>query len=160
MNRKAVRERLASELESAIRNVLTNKELQVKSAESPPFHAREPVDGRGRFKPSDEPIGIRERGGLRSELREIYLSSHSASWFRLTPVFDPGRIWSVEELEKANRATILLPLSRNWRGWDFFHTPEGFGVYSFLSLAVISGVRCRHLVSCECSWRRKVAKVA
>jgi hypothetical protein len=94
------------------------------------FQPREAVDRRGRFQSPGEPLGIMEAGGLSGRLRELYLSSHPTAWFRLMPQTDPGRTWSVEELEDAMKSATLLPLSRGWRGYDFFRTHEGYGVYS------------------------------
>jgi hypothetical protein len=49
------------------------------------------------------------------------------------PSFDPGRKWTVEDIEQAvKNPAVLNPLSRDWHGYGFFRSHEGYGVYATL----------------------------
>jgi hypothetical protein len=65
--RKAVRDKLAKDLEAAIRTVFETdefKQRQPKPTPPPEFVAKQPADGRGRFRARNEPIGlVREYAG-------------------------------------------------------------------------------------------------
>ena len=129
--RRRAREDLAKKLESALRAVFESDEFKISFPRAPAFQPRAAADGKGRFKPPNEPIGMRDEGGIRSELRELYLSPQAAAWFRLMPITDPGRMWSVDELEIAIKAATLLPLSRDWPGYDYLRTHAGLWCVPF-----------------------------
>jgi hypothetical protein len=131
-DREHVIEQLALELEQKIRGVLESGEFKSTLPKSSEFRPREPADGCGRFKPVGESVGIASGGGLRGSLKELILSPEPVAWFRLMPFFDPGRTWSVDELERAMKTPFLSPLSRDWGGYSFIRTHEGHGVYSAL----------------------------
>jgi hypothetical protein len=130
--RKQVKDQLAKELEAAVRIVLETADFNSSLPKSLEFRPRDPTDGRGRFKATNEPIGM-EGGSLRGSLQELLLSPQPAVWFRMMPSIDSGRSWSVDELERAMRDPLLQPLSRGWGGYNFLRSHEGFGIYSILA---------------------------
>jgi hypothetical protein len=132
-DREYVVEQLALELEQKIRVVLESPEFKNTLPKPSEFRPREPADGRGRFKAIDETIGIATGGGLRGSLQELTLSPQPVAWLRMMPLAEPGRTWPVDDLEKAVKNPLLLPLARDWRGYDFLRTHEGYGVYAFLA---------------------------
>ena len=131
--RRRGRETLAKELEGAIRLVLESDEYKASLPTQPKprsFVAREPIDGRGRFKAVAEPVGMLVDGGLRGDVRELFVSGHPVCWFRLMPVNDPGRTWTIDELRQAMQKPFLEPLNSGWSGYDFVRSHDGFGIYS------------------------------
>ena len=131
--RKRVRAQLATDLERRIRQVLDSPEFRdslPKPPEPPKFIERQPVDGRGRFKPVDQPIGL-TRIFMQSP-RKVRLSGHPASWFRMIPITPPDRTWTVDELEKAMNSPPLPPLSGGWPGYNNLRSPDGYGIYGVL----------------------------
>jgi hypothetical protein len=129
-DRRQAREQLTKELEKAIRLVLKSQEYRdslPKSPEPDKFLEKLAVDGRGRFKPADEPIGIDRE--FTQGPQEVFLSPNPACWFRLSPLNDPGRTWTVEVLEREMKAPIVPPLSRDWHGYNFLRATEGYGIY-------------------------------
>jgi hypothetical protein len=129
--RRQSREKLTKDLEHAVRVVFESDELK-SSLPQPPrpaaFTAQEPLDGPGKFRARNEAIGIVP--GFFEAPQEIQFSEHPASWFRIMPNCDPGRTWSVAELERAMKQPVLHPLSRDWRGFGFLRGPDGYGVYA------------------------------
>jgi hypothetical protein len=139
-DRKRANATLSKDLERAIRAVLDAHPPSVPPVAE--FKAREPADGRGRFKPTDDVIGV-VGGGVRGELQELRLSRSPAMWLRVIPSFDPGRNFTVSELERAVKGPPpWMPLSRDWRGFDFLRTHEGYGTYNVLQddLATIRAI--------------------
>jgi len=131
--KKEQTEKLAKELEMALRIILDSAEFRDRLPKPPApaqFSARLPVDGEGRFKGRGVPLGIATDGAL---AQEIILSNDPVIWFRLTPTVDPGRAWSVAELQKAATEGILQPVTNDWRGYNFIRSHEGFGLYSSFS---------------------------
>jgi hypothetical protein len=131
--RKRVREQLTKDFEDHLRLVLESDEFRdslPKLPEPPLYIAKQPADGRGRFKSSGEPIGIVQNfpGGV----EELYLSTDPACWLRLMPTMGPGRTWSIDSLEKAMKAPVLLPLGPDWSGLGFVRNNEGFGTYGVI----------------------------
>jgi hypothetical protein len=132
--RRKVRARLAAELEGALRAVLDSDEFRSSLPKLPPppgFRAKQPADGFGRFRPRNEPLGIVQRG-IYEGGKEIQLSQHPAIWFRIMPTSDPGRTWSVADLETALKQRVLPPLSRDWSGYGFLRGADGYGIYAVL----------------------------
>jgi hypothetical protein len=118
--RRQSREKLTKDLEHAVRAVFESDELK-SSLPQPPrpaaFTAQEPLDGPGKFRARNEAIGIAP--GFFEAPQEIQFSEHPASWFRIMPNCDPGRTWSVAELERAMKQPVLHPLSRDRHGFGF-----------------------------------------
>ncbi len=130
---RQVRETLAKDLERAIRLVFESDEYKASLPKQPTpasFLAREPVDGRGRFKAIGEPIGLRD-GGFRGSVEELFVSAHPVSWFRLMPLNDPGRTWTVGDLQRAMQSPMIQPLSPGWTGYDAVRSVDGYGICAF-----------------------------
>jgi hypothetical protein len=108
-----VRNQLAKQIEAAIRAVLDSDEFRrsvPKPAESTPFHPKEPVDGPGRFRHRGEPIGLVQEF-MRSP-QKVLLSPEPTCWFRMMPTIDPGRTWSVDEVQRSMQSPkVLAPIS-------------------------------------------------
>jgi hypothetical protein len=132
--RKQVREKLAKELEFAIREVLDSEEFRRTLPEPPQpqkYVERKPADGRGRFKRVDQPVGIVAGSGFRGNVEEIRVSGHPASWFRMMPLFDPGSTWTVGELATLMQTpTFVHPLTQEWSSFGSMRSIEGFGNFA------------------------------
>jgi hypothetical protein len=128
--RKKARDQLAKELESAIRMVLASDEFksaQPTAPKPPVFVAKQPVDGNGRWKAADEPIGL-VKDVL--EVRELRLARGPVCWFRIMPIVGAGRTWSIEALENVLRPAPLFPLGDRWSGLGFVRSEDGTGTYA------------------------------
>jgi hypothetical protein len=136
--RRKVKDQLSKELETRIRAVLDSDEFKStlpKPPEPQKFVERQPADGRGRFKAIGEAIGVTSNRGLRGNVEDLFISAHPVSWFRMMPTADPGRTWSVDELQQHIQSPFLSPLSSGWRGYDFVRSHEGFGTYTIFAEA-------------------------
>ena len=155
--RVQVIEDLAKELEREIRAVLESEEFtsaQPKPPEPAKFVPRQPVDGRARFKAAKEAIGIAH--DFLDGPREIFLSERPACWFRLWPEFDPGKTWTVDEVEKAMKP-FVYPLSRSWQGYDLIRGADGYGTFgvrdkSNIALAVVFGFITGEIWTVDTFW--------
>jgi hypothetical protein len=132
-SRARVRQGLAKEIESALRLVFESEEYKagLPLPQSPPqFVERQPIDGRGRFKPVSESVGVAShRFG---DIQQLFVSAEPATWLRVMPSNNPGREWSVDELESAMQSPNMPLLSAGWRGYSHIRTHEGFGIYGVL----------------------------
>jgi hypothetical protein len=131
--RKQVREKLAKELESSIRAVLDSEEFRHTLPKPPQplkYVERKPADGRGRFKPVGEPVGAASRGF--GDIQQLFVSAEPATWLRVMPSNNPGREWSVDELESGMQSPNMPLLSVGWGGYSHIRTHEGFGIYGVL----------------------------
>jgi hypothetical protein len=131
---KRVKSELGKELEAAIRAVLESDEYRASLPQPPappPFQARIPADTPGRFKPKGKPIGVQSLRLLEAGGTEIVLADAPVTWLRVMPALDPGRTWLVSELKAAatTNGLHLEPLGRNWPGYGYFRSADGFGVY-------------------------------
>src|ERR1700683_2292579 len=104
--RQAEREKLAKNLESAIRGILNSNEFKAKfvmAVQPRPFPRKEPKDGKARFRSPGEPIGyIRDTfAQLVGEPTAIpvQLEKGPAIWLRVMPRDDPGRTWLSQEIK-------------------------------------------------------------
>jgi hypothetical protein len=132
--RRKVREELSGKLGAAIRAVLDSEEFR-RTLPKPPqpqkYMERKPADGRGRFKPIEQPVGIVVGSGFRGNVEEVRVSGHPASWFRMMPLFDPGRTWTVDELATLMQTpTFVHPLSPEWPSYGSMRSNEGFGNFA------------------------------
>ena len=157
-NRKKVRDQLARDLEYAIRLVLDSQEFRdslAKLVTPPAYVPKVPVEGPGRFRRSDEPIGLTI--DFMRPPRKVRLSGHPAAWFRMMPNVAPNRIWTVDELEKAMNSPPLPLLSDGWAGYDFLRSPDGYGIYALLqdqdvARAIVFGFSSGEVWSIDTYW--------
>jgi hypothetical protein len=130
--RREARDRLAKEIEAAVRAVFESEEFR-DSLRKPPmpsaFARKNPIDSRGRFKPATEPIGLVD--DFPHGVRELILAADPVCWFRLMPSLDPQQTWSVASIESTLKAKILFPLGR-WSSLGFIRSEDGFGTYSVI----------------------------
>lgn len=133
-DRRKVRDGLSKDLESAVRTVLDSDEFKSslpKEPEPQKFVERQPADGRGRFKPVGESIGVANRGF--GDVQQLFVSAGPLIWLRVMPSNNPGREWSVDELTSAMQSPYVYPLGTRWGGYDHLRTHEGFGIYGALA---------------------------
>jgi hypothetical protein len=158
--RRAVREQLSRDLESAIRAVLSSEDFK-SSLPQPPappeFVEREPLQGHGRFRASGEPLGLKHYFGRPPS--EVRLAEGPICWFRMIPTVEPGQRWSITELEKRTHSPIIYPVSRGWTGYDYVHGSDGYGIYSLLddpntAVAVVFAFTTGEIWSIDTSWLR------
>jgi hypothetical protein len=135
-SRRQVRDKLAKELEAAIRLVLQSPEYLATLPQPPipaKFVPRQPVDGAGRFKPIGTPVGA-VNNRFRGTTTRVFVPDGPVRWFRLMPSVSPDRSWSVDELEKAMQTpSFVAPLGATVGGFEFLRSHEGFGTYAVFS---------------------------
>jgi len=129
--RARARNSLAKQLEGAIRAVIESDEFKAslpQPPKPPPFPAREPLDGRGRFRSKGQPIGVSHDRG--SETHDVHLTEGSAIWLRVMPQIDSGKRWSSVELQEAATQTngLLMPINSGQGGYGYIRAQDGFGV--------------------------------
>lgn len=134
--RKAAKDGLAKELESALRTFLSSDEFKPALPKPAEFAAREASDGFGRFRAKGDPIGQSvETYSLRSAT-DVMLSDAPALWLRVMPGQNPRRQWLLTELEAAaspqRGGKLLMPLSQRATSYDFVRAADGFGCYALL----------------------------
>jgi hypothetical protein len=130
--RSEVRQRLAQELEAAIRLVFGSDDFKQAQPLPPPYNELPSApESLGRFAPASEPIGIRSDFGGH---KVIHLAPGPICWFRLMPTTAIASSLDVDTLEQAMKNPFLVPLSRDWPGYDLLRHPQGgYGIYSVQS---------------------------
>jgi hypothetical protein len=157
-SRRAVREQLSKDIESAIRAVLDSDEPQ--PSEPRKFIEKQLADGKGRFRAAGDPLGLlRNFSGAPSK---VQLAEGPICWFRMMPTIDPGRKWSVAELEKSMNAPLVLPVSRGWHGLDYLHGADGYGCFAPLedrtcAMAVVFAFTTGEVWSIDAYWLRPLS---
>lgn len=130
-SRREVREKLAKDLESAIRAVLDSDEFK-SSLPQPPepakFAEKQPADGRGRFRASGEPLGLLQN--FVPPPTRVGLADGPVCWFRMIPTIDPGRRWSVDDLQQRMLSSGRInPLISGATGYEVVRGHDGCGIY-------------------------------
>lgn len=126
-DRQKAKETLSKDLEGAIRAILTDPELTRIPAppQQPPFNKQSSQNGLGRFRKQGELIGVNIHNQS-----QVLLRGDANFWLRVMPQFDPGRTWSIAELEAAYRSQpSMQPLTDQWRGLSYVRGYDGCGVY-------------------------------
>ncbi|MFI5089768.1 MAG: hypothetical protein ACHP7P_06895 [Terriglobales bacterium] len=135
--RQVEREKLAKQLETALRLIFESEEFRAKlpkPPEPPPFPRKEPMNRHARFRPPGQPLGVgdpvaAELLGL-SAKEGIYLSEGPAMWLRLMPTSDPGKAWLIRDLQEKALALAPLPLmSPSTGSFGFVRGQDGGGYY-------------------------------
>jgi len=115
--RQVERLRLAKVLESGIKAVFDSSEFKASVAKKPDpllFKAKEPMNGRARFRPQKERIGVYIDPASAmvgsGEATSIYLSETATKWLRVMPVIDPGRKWLSSDLKEQALRIANVPL--------------------------------------------------
>jgi hypothetical protein len=122
--------------------VLTSDEFKdslPKPAERPPFVLQTAKDGLGRFREKGEPIGITEGRMFRPPI-DVNLTAGPATWLRVAPLSDLGRVYSIAELRRAMDNGMLMPLYHGPGGYGWASAHDGIGVYWATSEATTSNV--------------------
>ncbi len=133
-NRNEQKNSLTARFEEAIRSILENKAFLSAADVTPPkFPAVEPKDGKARFRPRGEPLGMYLdpfplRGG---GTNDVFLSNGPAMWLRLMPIIDPGKKWTADELKECAIRGGTMNLSPFYGDAGFLREEDGFGVYAF-----------------------------
>ena len=136
--RRAARERLAGDLERAVRSVLGSEAFKSKlprPVEPPAFILRDPhpYRGRARFRGPGEAIGVSRSpmALLKGEAATtVRLADGPAMWLRLAPVSSPGRIWKIAELETASNLLVLVPLCEYGQYSSLVRGSDGVGIHN------------------------------
>ncbi|HJS86434.1 MAG TPA: hypothetical protein VJ779_13335 [Acetobacteraceae bacterium] len=131
--RRRARASLARSLEGAIRDVLGSAEFKAslpKPMQPPPFPAREPLDGPGRFRAKTQPLGISDY--ILKQPSDVKLQTGPATWLRLMPSTNPGRQWSFGELKGAATAAgiLMMPIGSGQGSYGHIRAEDGFGIYA------------------------------
>jgi hypothetical protein len=126
--RRQSREKLTKDLEHAVRAVFESDEFKGSLPQA--AETRSLYCARTFRRPRQIQGTQRSVPGFFEAPEEIQFFEHPASWFRIMPTCDPGRTWSVAELERAMKQPLLHPLSRDWHGFGFLRGPDGYGVYA------------------------------
>jgi hypothetical protein len=129
--RKQAREKLARDVENAIRLVLNNDERTAQPSPPPSFQAQPPAHGLGRFRKLGEPLGVWD-GYLGQPSSEVFLADGPVIWLRVMPTVDPVQNWPVTEVMKAAQTPgfVINPLCFAGGGLYFVRSGDGFGVYT------------------------------
>ncbi|MGT2481776.1 hypothetical protein ACU4GR_29680 [Methylobacterium oryzae CBMB20] len=128
--RRQARERLAKELESRIRAVLTSPDLrrEVLVVEPARFVPRPHVGKSSRFRAYGEALGILSRSFDQDV--SMYLEPGPSYWLRVMPKHETGKVWTIDDLQiAARRQTAMQPLNRAWSGLGSLRGADGFGVF-------------------------------
>lgn len=130
--RRKGRDALSKSLELAIRAVLTSEEFAaglLQPKDPTPFVLQAAKDGLGRFRNKGEPIGIVEGAGFRGTI-DVQLSEGPATWFRMMPLTQSGRVFSSSELISAmDDSGMLMPLFNGLGGYSRIRAHDGVGVF-------------------------------
>lgn len=134
--RKKEQEKLARQLETALRAVLGSAEFkasQPKPPAPPVFKEKPPMNGHARFRAKGQPIGVNRHplaAFTGASPIPVHLSEGPTMWLRVMPVSDIGRVWKIVELENAVNRLVLVPLSDGGGQPGFVRGNDGFGVYN------------------------------
>ena len=117
--RQLEREQLAKKLETALKVVFESAEFKAKlpkEPEPPVFPRRDPLNGKARFRPSQDPLGFTDDAVARfvgsPQAKGVYLAQGPAMWLRLMPSYDAGRKWLTQDLKNPILKLAVLPLMR------------------------------------------------
>jgi hypothetical protein len=135
--RRIVREKLAKELERALRDILESKdftEKRTKDSATNPFPSAAAKNGKARFRPNNEPIGFQRDLMLRrmgtDDASPVHLVQGAAVWLRLMPAKDPGKKWKNLELKQPAMKLVTLPMMQNaGTGIGFLEADDGCGYW-------------------------------
>jgi hypothetical protein len=134
--RQSERLKLAKALESGIKAVFDSPEFKAsvsKQPEAPLFKPKEPMNGRARFRPHKERIGVYVDPasaivGTR-EPTSVYLSETAAMWLRVIPVIDPRRKWLPQDLKEQALRIANVPLIPSAGDIHFVRDSDGCGYF-------------------------------
>jgi hypothetical protein len=128
------RQQLARMFAPATRAALDSAEFQASTRQVPEpklFVPMAPPDGSGRFRPVGRRLGIDARDNA-----DVFLHNGEALWLRLMPQFDPGRTWSLTEVQRAMEHPFLAaPVLAGAGAFGTIRDEDGFGVYAMTNQA-------------------------
>ena len=134
--RQAERLKLAKVLENGIRAVFDSSDFKAsvaKKLDPHLFKPKEPMNGRARFRPQKERIGVYVDPvsaiiGSR-EPTSVHLSETAAMWLRVMPVIDPGRKWLPQDLKEQALLLASVPLIPSAGDIHFVRDSDGCGYF-------------------------------
>ena len=129
--RKQERGALSKELERRVGEIIRSDEFKGSLPKAQPpavFTPQDPKDGAARFRARGAPLGIVNRS-WGSGPQEVMLRDGPAMWLRVMPDVDPGRKWTVSEVNKIATEGGAMPLCRPAGGYGHVRAHDGFGVY-------------------------------
>jgi hypothetical protein len=130
--RRQTRDGLTKNLVRAIRDILGQAPLPEEVRKAASFVPRTERGGPGKFRESGAPLGQSSATLLlqAAASKDIFLGPGPATWLRLFPINDPGRIWTFNELKAAaTSGGMLQPTYARGTNLDFIQAEDGFGVY-------------------------------
>src|SRR5690348_12632218 len=122
--REAAKAALSAALACEIRDMLAGARSPgaaaraLAAAQGRPFPRAERTGKAGYFREPGEPLGAAEGAGAGSAAGAVVrLSGGTATWLRLMPAADPGKIWTCAALRAAmRRGGQVLPIFADARG--------------------------------------------
>jgi hypothetical protein len=132
-DRRKQRDELAKTFTYALKLIFESNEFKASLPAllgPPPFAAREPQEGRARFRAAGEPLGVSWDRLPRSKTVNIHLQSGPSMWLRVMPLNECSALWSQHELRQhAERGDMVLqPFIAN--DPRYMRARDGFGVYT------------------------------
>jgi hypothetical protein len=144
---RAVRDRLARDLEGAFRTILESEEFRSqlpKPPAPPPFPEKQPLNGRARFRAAGKPLGIVSEGLIeRIENRAptfMKLADGPAYWMRVLPSTEPKQKLSTQKLKESALQLAVVPLVRMMQSVGFVRGEDGGGFYPILATDTTNSV--------------------
>ena len=129
--RSKARASLAQQFELAIRSVIESEDFKAslpRPPQRPSFPAREPMQGRGRFRSQGQPLGVSHEGFHLAQGHDVNLLDGSPIWLRVMPQYNSGRRWKAGELQKAATQPLLTPINSGVGHYGYIRAEDGFGV--------------------------------
>ncbi len=145
--RRAQRDQLTRDLESALRDIFNSEEFKTsfpKAPSPPPFVPKDPLCGKARFRLRDQPLGVHipvESQLIgRPQAIDVYLMDGAATWLRVMPQDDPERIWLNEDLRDLALKLSTVPLIPSVGDIRHVRADDGFGYYRDINAEKTSAV--------------------
>jgi hypothetical protein len=132
--RKSVREKLGTDLERAIRNVLESEEYKAtlpKPEPLPPAKYREPLQGRARFRAEGEPIGFSNdplQRMLGSQDWPVTLANGAARWLRVMPQHPIEKRLKISDVRQVILVLANAPVYNAHSNTLFARGSDGIGL--------------------------------
>ena len=128
------RDELVKILAVAIKAILDDAQpdADAVTAESPPFPAAIPKDGRARFRAKSESLGITDNE-FGDRTTEVTLNEGPAVWLRVMPAFAQPRSWRIVELTSilVTQGKTFPPLGP-WRSLSYLRGLDGIGTFAHI----------------------------
>jgi hypothetical protein len=99
------------------------------------FPEAQTKDGPARFRAPGEPIGNRWElmpfGSVPGQT--VSLATGASTWLRVMPTFDPGRVWTAQDLREASRSGTVVLQPFIWSSLYMLRAADGVGYCNLLT---------------------------